>query len=153
MENVHPLFVHFPIALLSVGLICDVAGVVLKKDSLSSAGWWLQAFGVAAAATAAVTGLLAAPSLLQSESAHEVMEAHETLELIAVGVFILLFVWRSVGRTRLPRKTVLTVIFFVVYAAAVGILLYGAHLGGRLVYEFGIGVSAVPAVEDGHEHH
>jgi len=153
MENVHPLFVHFPIALLSVGLICDVAGVVLKKDSLSSAGWGLQAFGVAAAATEAVTGLLAAPSLLHSESAHEVMEAHETLELIAVGVFILLFAWRSVGRTRLPRKTVLTVVFFVVYAAAVGTLLYGAHLGGRLVYEFGIGVSAVPAVEDAHEHH
>ena len=39
MQNIHPMFVHFPLALLSVGLLFDILGYLLKKQSLSSAGW------------------------------------------------------------------------------------------------------------------
>jgi uncharacterized membrane protein len=32
MQNIHPYFVHFPLALLAIGLLWDIFGVVLKKE-------------------------------------------------------------------------------------------------------------------------
>ena len=34
-----------------------------------------------------------------------------------------------------------------------GFLLYGAHLGGKLVYEYGVGGSAVKQPQGHHDHH
>lgn len=163
MQNIHPLFVHFPLALLAAGLFFDFLGVALKKDSLKNAGWWCQAFGMLAIMAAAGTGLMAEESLEHSGHsalAHETMEQHEMFMLISAGVFAMLFVWRAVSRTRLPEKLPLMVLYFAIGAVAAGTMFYGAHQGGRLVYEFGIGGSAVkqPAGDvhqghdDGHQH-
>jgi len=151
MQNIHPYFVHFPIALLSIGLLYDLLGIIFKKDSLRNAGWWAQLFGTVAIAVTAVTGLLAESTVAHSDISHEIMETHKTLELIAVGIFVLLFIWRST-RYRYAGLPLL-IVYLIIGASAVGIMFYGAHLGGRLVYEFGVGSSAVAQPEGaGHQH-
>jgi Predicted membrane protein len=153
MQNIHPVFVHFPIALLSVGLLFDILGSFFDRDSLRKAGLWCQVFGTAAIIGATITGLLADECCLtHSHEAHRILETHKKLELIATGIFVPLFIWRSISKTHLPQKLKLLRIYFAIGVLGMGIMFYGAHLGGKLVYEFGVGVSTANHFE-GHGHH
>jgi len=152
MQNIHPYFVHFPIAILSVGLLWDLFGILLKKESFKNAGWWAQVFGVIAIIITGITGLIAANTVAHSEAAHEIMETHETIGLIVAGIFILLLIWRSFLKTSLPTKKNYQTIYLAMGILAVVTMLYGAHLGGKLVYEFGVGGSAVQQPTHSHQH-
>ena len=152
MQNIHPYFVHFPIAILSVGLLWDLLGILLNKESFKNAGWWAQVFGVIAIIITVTTGLIAANAVAHSEAAHEIMETHETIGLIVAGVFILLLIWRSFLKTSLPLKKFYQTIYLAIGILAVVTMLYGAHLGGKLVYEFGVGGSAVQQPAHSHQH-
>ena len=157
MQNIHPLFVHFPLALLSTGLFFDFLGLTLRKESFRNAGWWCQAFGILAVIAAATTGLMAEESLDHSthnDQVHETLELHETLMLISAGLFAALFVWRAIRKSALPSRLPLVALYFAIGAAASGTMFFGAHQGGRLVYEFGIGGTAVKqSAVDGHQVH
>lgn len=152
MQNIHPYFVHFPIAILSVGLLWDLLGILFKKESLKNAGWWAQLFGTVAITITVFTGLVAVNTIPHNEASHEIMETHETIGLIAGGVFILLFVWRSILKKMLPSKNLHQLIYLAIGGLAVLTMLYGAHLGGKLVYEFGVGGSAVQQPTQIHQH-
>lgn len=152
MQNIHPYFVHFPIAILSVGLLWDLLGILFKKQSLKNAGWWAQLFGTAAIIVTVVTGLVAANTIPHNEASHEIMETHETIGLIVGGVFIILFIWRSILKTMLPSKNLQQLIYLAIGGLAVLTMFYGAHLGGKLVYEFGVGGSAVQQPTQSHQH-
>ncbi|MBI4811770.1 MAG: DUF2231 domain-containing protein [Ignavibacteriales bacterium] len=143
MQNIHPYFVHFPIAILAVGFLWDLLGILLKKELFKNAGWWAQLFGTAAIVITAITGLIAANTVVHNDAAHEIMETHETIGLIVGGIFILLFIWRSILKTALPSQQLQQIVYLVIAGIAVITMLYGAHLGGKLVYEFGVGGSAV----------
>jgi uncharacterized membrane protein len=153
MQNMHPLVIHFPIALLSVGLLCDLLARVSRRDSLRNCGWWCQAFGMAGIVGAALTGLIAESTVAHSDASHNIMQTHKTLELVAVGIFALLFIWRGIGRSRLPERLFPSAVYLVLAASAVGLMFYGAHLGGRLVYEFGVGGSAAVQSTDESDSH
>lgn len=153
MQNVHPYFIHFPIALLAVGLLWDILGVILKKESLLQAGWWALLFGTVSIIASVTTGLIAAKTVPHTGgAAHEIMEQHETLGLVVASIFVVLLLWRSLMRTKLPSKTLVLVVYMLITIGAVTTMLAGAHLGGRMVYEFGVGGSAVQQSE-GTEHH
>ncbi|MBI5021752.1 MAG: DUF2231 domain-containing protein [Ignavibacteriales bacterium] len=152
MQNIHPYFVHFPIAILSVGLLWDLLGILLKKESFKNAGWWAQVFGVIAIVITVTTGLIAANTVPHNEASHEIMETHETIGLIVAGAFILLLIWRSFLKTSLPLRKSYQTIYLAIGILAVVTMLYGAHLGGKLVYEFGVGGSAVQQSAHTHQH-
>jgi uncharacterized membrane protein len=114
---------------------------------------WAQLFGVLAIIAAAGTGLIAANTVAHPEAAHEIMETHETMMLIAAGTLLALFVWRSILKSHLPSKKIFLVIYLIIATGAVVTMLAGAHLGGKMVYEFGVGGSAVPQAESIEHHH
>ncbi len=145
MQNIHPLFVHFPIALLLAGIFCHLAGLWLKKDVLVVSSWWMQILGTLAAAITAITGLIAAGSVPHSDNVHELILSHRNLELWACGLFTVIFFWRLLWHTRL------LVLYFGFAIVAVFLMTVGAYSGGRLVYEFGVGGSAVK-FEEHHKH-
>jgi len=152
MQNIHPYFVHFPIAILSAGLLWDILGIFLNKESFRNAGWWAQVFGVIAIIITVITGLIAANTVAHTDAAHEIMETHETIGLIVAGVFILLLIWRSFLKTSIPLKKLYQTIYLAIGIFTVITMLYGAHLGGKLVYEFGVGGSAVQQPAHSHQH-
>ena len=40
MKPIHPIFVHFPIALLALSVAADFAAFFADVESLRSTGWW-----------------------------------------------------------------------------------------------------------------
>ncbi|WP_315787953.1 DUF2231 domain-containing protein [Fischerella sp. JS2] len=141
MQNIHPIFVHFPLALLSVGLLFDVLGYLLKKQSLTSAGWWCFSVGVLSAIVTVFTGMQAEHTVKVSGEAHEILESHEHFQITSTVVFVVLWIWRCITREGIPK---LAIIYFVITVIAVGAISYGAHYGGELVYEYGVGTAVQP---------
>ncbi len=150
MQNIHPLFVHFPIALLSAALLFELIAMAFKKPASQTAGWWTFVLGVIAMVVTAITGLIAERSVGHTDDAHELILQHRNLEIAAGALFVLLFIWRISLKGELPGSTVLRSIYGGVFVLAMAAILTGAHVGGRLVYEFGVGTSQSPG--SSHEH-
>ena len=137
MQSVHPLIVHFPIALLLTAAALDAAALLFKRPGLHRVALWNLALGTLAAAAAVWSGLRAEDIAKHSFEIHEVMELHEKLGIATLSAGGLVTLWRLVRRDALrPWERACTLALLL---ALVGTLAYGAHLGGRLVYEFGVG--------------
>lgn len=47
-SHVHPMLVHFPIALITAGFLFDLFAVAVRKQPcLSKTGYWLKIIGMA----------------------------------------------------------------------------------------------------------
>ncbi len=57
--HIHPMIVHFPIALLIVGFLFDLIGTFVKKDFYSKAGFYLLILGTLGVVAAYFSGDLA----------------------------------------------------------------------------------------------
>jgi uncharacterized membrane protein len=139
MPNLHPILVHFTVALFFAAVAFDIIGHLTKNESLKSAGWWNLLFATVAAIASVVTGLSAANTLPHTDQIHEIMEIHETVGLIVLGILIGLFIWRGLNRGALPTKP--AGIFLIAGIVGVGLLSVGAFYGGEMVYRHGMGVA------------
>ncbi|MFQ6616615.1 MAG: DUF2231 domain-containing protein [Fidelibacterota bacterium] len=130
-QTVHPLFVHFPIALFSTSWLCDVLGVRFKKESLHQAGWWCLTFGVLSAVFTVGTGFLADTVTGHMSDPFPLYSTHGVVQLTASAVFLFLFVWRWRLGVRLPDRPGLYV-YLGLGAVATALIFYGGHLGAQL---------------------
>lgn len=149
MHSGHPLVVHFPLVALLLAVLLDAVAAIRRSPAWRSAAtllWWV---GLAGAAAAVGTGLLAYGRVDHSAPAHEAMILHRNLALAAVAVLLVAAFWRW----RRPLS---------LGAAAVGVigaLGLGAagYLGGDMVYRHGVGIPTAVLHEvmeerGGHEH-
>ena len=138
LDEIHPLIIHFPIALLSVGFLCDLLSYVLQNKSLAHAGWWNFIFGVVSSVCALITGLItdlsSKPSLV--DEPFPVYENHASLQIFVVCIFLALMIWRINLRGSLPANSRNAVIYLGVLGVAVAILFYGSHLGAVVAGRF-----------------
>lgn len=156
MESVHPLVVHFPIALLMTALFLDGLALVLKRPGIHRVALWNLGLGTMGAAVAVLTGLQAARIAKHSLAIHQVMDLHRKLGISTLILGLLVVGWRLYKRDRLTtRSRILTLL---VMLAMTGTLAFGAHLGGRMVYEFGVGgvygrsAGGIEVVDHDHHH-
>lgn len=152
MQNIHPLLVHFPIALLPVGLALDLLGFYLKRDSLRQAGWFCLLIGIMGAFGAAVSGIVSEGVVGHNELSHNVMSVHKNTTLISLGIFLLMFIWRTKSSKSIGKAAWKLSVYSIIGIIASGIMFYGGYQGGRLVYEFGVGTALQQNEEHGHNH-
>ena len=154
MESAHPLVVHFPIALLVTAVGLDLLALAMKRPALHRVALWNLVLGTLGAGLAVWTGLRAAEVAKHTFAIHQVMELHQKLGIATLIMGSVAAVWRLGTRDRLglPSRALVMLLM----AAMAGTLAYGAHLGGRLVYEFGVGGAfgaAGRAVSPDHHEH
>ena len=138
MPNVHPVLVHFPIALIFMAVLCDLIGIIFKKNPFIFTANILTAFAALGAIAAVTSGLLAEDSVWHPGAAHELLEAHETVGLIFLGIVIVLAIFRFAVGERIYGS--LSWIALIVGIIGAGVVSYGAYLGGEMVYTHGTGV-------------
>ena len=135
----HAVLNDFPATLLVVAVLFDLAGAASKRESLKWAGIWTLWAGVIGGWAAVVAGKLAEDSLEHGEAIHELMEQHERLALISMGVFTVILAWKMYRRFMLPAaEEAVTRILGVVGVAG---LIWVGSIGGQLVFEHAAGVS------------
>lgn len=139
MENVHPIAVHFPIALLTTAFVLETLALAFRRPEWGRVALWMMGAGTLAATAAVITGRMAAAAAKHSMEIHEVMKAHQAAGYVALSLAVASAGWRVALRGRLTgwRRWVA----WGLLGGACAALAAGAHLGGRLVYEFGVGGS------------
>lgn len=136
----HPLIVHFPPVLLLVAGVFYILGWAMKRPGLDIIAFCLHAAGLVACIAAIFTGDFEADRFNSDAQLHELIERHESLVMIATYAFGMLGLWaflRQKSGILLER-----IGFLIAFWAVTGVLLIGAHRGGILVYEHGVGVSS-----------
>lgn len=135
----HAVLNDLPAALLVAAVLFDLTGAAFKRESLRWAGIWTLWAGVIGGWAAVVAGKLAEESLEHGEAIHELMEQHERLALITMGVFTLILAWKMYRRFMLPaaEETVTRLLGIVGFAG----LIWVGSIGGKLVFEHAAGVS------------
>ena len=139
MESVHPLVVHFPIALLLSAVALDLVALGLRRPALHRVALWNLTLGTVGAGAAVATGLQAEDVAKHSFEIWQVMGLHERLGITTLILGIMVTAWRWSKRDQLSKRgRLLTLLGMLLLAST---LSAGAFLGGRLVYEFGVGGS------------
>lgn len=145
MENIHPLFVHFPIAFFTAFFLFDFFGTVAKKEKLRYVASCLLYVGTISAAFTVLAGLFAADSVEHGEDVHEIMERHEHIGIAVLSLSLFLSAWR-LKQWGLHSKSGNAV--FLCLAGFLCVLLsLGADLGGLMVYQYGVSVKTKSSSE------
>ena len=139
LQEMHPALVHLPIALLPLAVGADMAGSVTGSDSVLSFGQKAICIAAAGAVASAVTGLIAGEEVNVKGASQDMLITHRNLNFIATVVATGMAIWRV--NHRKP-----TAAYLGIGAAGVGILAYTAYLGGKLVYDVGVGVQPAHGV-------
>ena len=138
--DIHPLVVHFPIALLPLGALLDLYALWRGDRVWHQFAYTAIVLGVSSAMVAVLTGNAAAADHWDR---HEVVDVLSTHEDWATGT---LFCGLLLVLGRLPLQLKGDVeqrkwgLWTVGSAAGGGLVLATAYYGGMLVYEYGVGV-------------
>lgn len=144
IAELHPLVVHFPIALLIVAVLFDLAALLLKREDLSSGALYLQGIAALGAIAAVLTGNEAEEPVEHLAGIEPILERHEDLGKILMWAVIAVVALRLV--LTLKKKMdhqgarALAAVLSLGLAALVGVT---GFFGGKLVYEYGAGVAPV----------
>ncbi|HLZ34571.1 MAG TPA: DUF2231 domain-containing protein [Nitrospira sp.] len=138
MHPIHPMLVHFPIALLSASVFFDLLAQRWRPEECRTAGLYTLVLGLAGALVSVVSGAMAEEAVEHSGVPKRVLEIHETLGFATFWLFTGLFGLRVTawfGWTKERRLVSLAL-----GLTGVAVLLVASYYGGSLVYEFGAGV-------------
>jgi uncharacterized membrane protein len=140
-DPLHPAVIHFPIALALVALLVELLARVPRWRALEPAAALLVTLAALGAIAAVVTGDMAHDEAVVPAGAHDLVEQHEELgetamwSLVGLAAARLLLGWRRRFSGALPWA------YLVLAAAAAGLVAYNGHLGGRLVFDHGVGTA------------
>jgi len=138
LHLIHPALLHFSVAFVTVGGACEVAGILLRREVLERFGVRSLLIGTASLVPTMISGYLAANTVDVTVEGRLLLDAHERNGWIVLGLLLASQFWKAWcgGRLSPVQRTFSPALV----SGAVVFLLYGAWLGGQLVYAQGVGV-------------
>lgn len=141
MHPIHPIVVHFPIALLCASVAFDALASRWPTAGLREASLYSLLAGVMSAALAVATGGMEEDLAKRAGAPESVLDLHESLGTVTLVVFVVLLGSRLAMQWGwLKEIRSLTLGLGVI---GIVILALTGYWGGELVYTYGIGVKAV----------
>jgi Predicted membrane protein len=104
MDTIHPIVVHFVIAMAVFSVVFDLIGVLTRRTNLFEFSFWNLLFATAAIFVAVIFGQVEAGLAEPYGWASEILNLHSTLGWSLVGILSLLTGWRYVIRSRDPQS-------------------------------------------------
>ncbi len=135
----HPMLVHFPIAIITVGFLFDLVSTVYKKEPcLSKTGYWLEIIGMAGAIFAFGSGyFFTNPMEGEAGIMREKHEFYATATLISI---IIATLFRIVVTYMNKEATNMKYLSLGLYFISFVLVSITGYLGGTLVIEYMIGL-------------
>jgi uncharacterized membrane protein len=138
-DHLHPLIVHFPIAIITVGFFFEVASLFFSSEKcLSKTGFYLMVLGSLAAIAAWSSGQLFTEEPTQGEIL-KIFIKHETGGLVTMILIVAGTLFRIWLIAKKKEETPLKWIAFGFYLLAFIAVTFTGFMGGTMVYNFMIG--------------
>jgi uncharacterized membrane protein len=132
---IHPILIVFPLGLLAISVIFDLARMFTGNDVLATVAFWNIAAGVIGGLLAAVFGFLDWISIPARTRAKQIGLMHGGGNVVVVALFAVSWLLRLNEPNYVPG----TVAFVLALVAVLHALVTG-WLGGELVDRLGVGV-------------
>lgn len=147
-DTMHPIVVHFVIAMVLFAFFCDILGYFTGKTQLFEVSWWNMFVATIAIFVAIIFGQFEAGLSQPYDLVKSVLNVHTLVGWSLSGIIASITAWRYVIRSRDPQKLpgsyMLAGLFLTVI---VGVQVY---LGDQLVWVYGLHtVPVVEAVKEG----
>jgi uncharacterized membrane protein len=140
IQHIHPMIVHFPIALLIVGLLADALGLFSKKEFFSKAGFYLLILGTLGVIAAYVSGNMAGEGVTEAGSLKQALEIHEGAAELSVWLMVVAAIVRIAFVVFKKYSGVLKWGAFVLFLIGVLSMARTGYYGGELVFKHAAGV-------------
>lgn len=148
-DGLHPIVVHFPIALLTTAPILIILALILHRHrhALNLSALVIMAIGAAGTWLALSTGEAAEEFVDEVGTIKTILHAHEEAaemawktSLVMTALFAVYTFVPWMKKKELPRKwtTIAGGVFLIAYAIPCLTVANAGHLGGRLVHEQGV---------------
>jgi uncharacterized membrane protein len=144
----HPIVVHFVIAMVLFAFFCDVVGYFTRNPRLFEVSWWNMCIATVAIFVAIIFGQFEAGLAQPYDVAKSALNVHTLIGWSLSGIIAAITAWRFVIRTRNPQK--ISIYYLgagLILTVIVGVQVY---LGDQLVWVYGLHtVPVVEAIKDG----
>jgi uncharacterized membrane protein len=136
--RLHAALNDLPAALLLAAVLFDLLGAATRRLVFRQVGYWTLIVGAIGGAAAVISGLQAEEHIDHGDAVHRVMETHEQLALVTLGLFAVLAIWRLLREQRMGSAE--RSVAIAVSLAGLGMLIATSVYGGRLVFEHAAGI-------------
>ena len=148
LARMHPLVIHFPIALLLAYVLLETIGVVFNKDFFPKAAHLFLLLGVLGLVAAVLTGNSAESIARQWAKAganipRDAIENHEDFANTTLWFFTGLLVLRTYLVLKKKFTGYFKYIVLVLAFAGVFFIYQTGYYGGNLVYRYGAGTDII----------
>ena len=135
LEHIHPILVHFPIALFISALGIEILSWCLKSSNLHKTALYVYIFATLSAPFSVLTGWMEWKKL---NIHHPILDSHRNFgfALMYFSILGLVFVATCKDKKFFPP---LFLCLLLIMAVLVTIT---AYFGGTMVYEYGVGVQS-----------
>ena len=133
---VHPMLVHYPIVFWSCTMVADIASLTTHAPLAAEVAFGALALGCISALPAMAAGIFDFLDVPRESAAREVSVSH----LMAMSSAWLIFLV-ALALHGYPPKTPVPLAALIASAAGFLTMAYGAWVGGRLVYQYRVGVT------------
>jgi uncharacterized membrane protein len=154
--RLHAALNDLPTALLLAAVLFDLVAAATRRQSFRQAGFYTLILGAVGGAAAVLSGLQAEKTIDHGSAVHEIMETHELLGFVTLGIFGVLAVWRIFREQRMAAAE--RSLTLALGLGGAGVMLATAVFGGRLVFDHAAGIPTSVLQQEatqrtgGHEH-
>ncbi|MBE9228111.1 DUF2231 domain-containing protein [Phormidium sp. LEGE 05292] len=142
-DTIHPIVVHFVIAMVLFAVLCDGIGYFTRNARLYEVSWWNLFFATISIFIAIIFGQIEAGLAEPYSAAESTLNLHTLLGWSLSGIIAAVTAWRYVLRSRDPKTLPLP--FLGVGLLLTGLVFFQVYLGDVLVWVYGL--HTVPVVE------
>ena len=148
IDVIHPIVVHFVIAMALVAVVFDFAGLIFKKPNLFEVSFLNLIVATIAIFVAIVFGQIEAGLSNPYGVSRDILNYHSTLGWSLAGILSVITGWRYVSRQNNPQE--LASGFIAVDMILAVLVCTQVYLGDMLVWIYGLHtVPVVQAIRDG----
>jgi uncharacterized membrane protein len=143
MDTIHPIVVHFVIAMGLITFVFDLIGVLTRRPALFEVSFWNLLFATAAIFVAIIFGQVEAGLANPYGASRDILNLHSTIGWSLAGVLSLMSGWRYVIRSKDPQQ--LPLAFLGAGGLLSALIVVQVTLGNQLIWVYGL--HTVPVVQ------
>lgn len=142
-DTLHPIVVHFVIAMVLFAVVCDGIGYLTKNPRLYEVSWWNMVFATVSIFVAIIFGQIEAGLAEPYAAAMGDLNLHTLIGWSLSGIIAAITGWRYIIRIRTPEKLPLP--YLGLNVALTALVFFQIYLGDKLVWVYGL--HSAPVVE------